>query len=272
MKSLQSIFGKKFAQHYQPIVDMQSLELVRYEALLRPLGFAKDTEALVRQMEKAGEIRELDLWSIKTALTRLENQEGNPTVAINLSAKSLCDPLFHEEVEWLLMGKPENTHIGFEITESEPITDLRMAKRFVAMAQSINCSVGLDDFGVGNARFRIAEQLELNYIKLAARLTTMIDSSTQARSMIEKAVKMTDLYGMQIVAEHIDKPMQYAWLRDTGVTLGQGWMFDKATSQLQANRNFRPELEKAIYDAFHPTEERKPANKVVAIGATPRFA
>lgn len=272
MKSLQSIFGKKFTQHYQPIVDMQSLDLVRYEALLRPLGFSKDTEALIRQMEKAGEIRELDLWSIKTALARLENQGGSPIVAINLSAKSLCDPIFHEEVEWLLMGKADTTRIGFEITESEPITDLRMARRFVAMAQSLNCSVGLDDFGVGNARFRVAEQMELNYIKLAARLTTMIDSSTQARSMIEKAVKMTNLYGMQIVAEHIDKPMQYAWLRDTGVTLGQGWLFDKATSQVQASRNFRPELEKAIYDAFHPAEVSKTENNVFSISGAPRFA
>jgi len=272
MKSLHSIFGKKFAQHYQPIVDMQTLDLVRYEALLRPLGFTKDTEALVRQMEKAGEIRELDLWSIKTALLRLEQHDGNPIVAINLSAKSLCDPLFHEEVELLLMEKPDSTRIGFEITESEPISDMQMARRFVAMAQSLNCSVGLDDFGVGNARFRVAEQLELNYIKLAARLTTMIDSSTQVRSMIEKAVKMTGLYGMQIVAEHINKPMQYAWLRDTGVNLGQGWMFDKATSQLHTSRNFRPELERAIYDAFHPAEDRKPANKVVSIGMSPRLA
>jgi EAL domain-containing protein (putative c-di-GMP-specific phosphodiesterase class I) len=257
MQSLISIFDKKFTQHYQPIIDMHSLELVRYEALLRPLGFATDTESLVRQMERAGEIRELDLWSIKSALASIEGKKNFPCVAINLSAKSLCDPIFGEEVEWLLMEKGSLANIGFEITESEPITDFKMARRFVSMAQGLRCSVGLDDFGTGHARFRVAEHLELDYIKLSARLTTMITSSSQARALIEKTVKMSRLANMQVVGEHIDNPLQYAWLRNSGVDLGQGWLFSKAASDLYASRNFKKELDVAIKEVTAPDEKEK---------------
>jgi EAL domain-containing protein (putative c-di-GMP-specific phosphodiesterase class I) len=262
MKSLSSIFDKKFTQHYQPIIDMHSLELIRYEALLRPLGFASDTESLVRQMERAGEIRELDLWSIKSALSSIDGKKNLPSVAINLSAKSLCDPLFHEEVEWLLMEKGSVANIGFEITESEPITDFKMARRFVSMAQGLKCSVGLDDFGTGHARFRVAEHLELDYIKLSARLTTMITSSSQARALIEKTVKMSRLAGMEVVGEHIDNPIQYAWLRNSGVDLGQGWLFGKAAIDLYESRNFRAELDVAIKEVTAPDHKEK-SNRVV---------
>lgn len=243
MKSLQSIFSKKFTQHYQPIVDMKTLELVRYEALLRPLGFSKDTETLIRHMEKSGEIRELDLWSIKMALANLEANDKAPSVAINLSASSLCDPLFHQEVEWLLINKSETSSIGFEITESQPITDMTMARRFVAMSKRFGCSVGLDDFGTGYARFRVAEQLQLDYLKLSSRLTTMIGTSPQARALIEKTVGMSKQYGMSVVAEHIDNTLQYAWLRDCNVDLGQGWLFAKAERDLHPHKNYKRELE-----------------------------
>lgn len=263
MESLRNIFNKKFRQHYQPIVDMQTLDLIRYEALLRPLGFSNDTESLIRNMERAGEITELDLWAIRSAINNVAELDEKPTIAINVSASSICDPLFHEEVDWLLRHKSSDTKIGFEITESQPISDMRLAHRFVEMAKKSGCSVGQDDFGTGHARFRVAEQLELDYVKLSARLTTMIESSQQARSMIEKTAKLCDLFAMQVVAEHVDNPKQYGWLRDVGVEHGQGWLFAKASSSLDVNRNFRNELQQAITAASSPAQVR--AN-VLAIG------
>lgn len=246
MGSLEKIFDKRFAVHFQPIVDMKTLKLVRYEALSRPLGFVQDTETLVRQMERSGEIRLFDQWVADTVIKTLSQLSDGPEVAINLSAKSLCDPLFHDEMEWTLSRKPDHVKIEFEITESEAISDMFMARAFVNRLKGFGCKVGLDDFGTGHARFRVVEDLNLDYMKLSAHLTTMIDTSRSAQQVIIKAVHACRARGISLVAEHIDNPSQYAWLRDVGIDHGQGWLFSKAGKELLSQASYRPQLEQAL--------------------------
>lgn len=246
MTSLGKIFDKRFTVHFQPIVDMKTLKLVRYEALSRPLGFVQDTETLIHQMERTGEIRLFDQWVADTVIKTLAQLQDGPEVAINLSAKSLCDPLFHDELEWILSRKPDHVKIEFEITESEPIRDMSMARAFVKRLKAHGCKVGLDDFGTGHARFRVVEDLNLDYMKLSANLTTLVDTSRAAQNVIIKAVAACKARGISVVAEHIDKPKQYAWLRDIGIDHGQGWLFSKAGKELLSQASYRDQLTNAI--------------------------
>lgn len=246
MKSLERIFEKRFTVHFQPIVDMKTLKLVRYEALSRPLGFVQDTETLIRQMERTGEIRLFDQWVADTVIKALSQLSQGPEVAINLSAKSLCDPLFHDEMEWILDRKPGHVKIEFEITESEAIRDMSMARSFVKRLKGYGCKVGLDDFGTGHARFRVVEDLHLDYMKLSSHLTTLIQTSRAAQQVVIKAVAACKARGISVVAEHIDNPNQYAWLRDIGIDHGQGWLFSKAGKELLTQASYKAQLEKAI--------------------------
>ncbi|WP_241032752.1 EAL domain-containing protein (plasmid) [Pseudomonas fluorescens] len=246
MESLGKIFEKRFTVHFQPIVDMKTLKLVRYEALSRPLGFVQDTETLIHQMERTGEIRLFDQWVADTVIKTLSQLHDGPEVAINLSAKSLCDPLFHDEMEWILSRKADHVKIEFEITESQAIRDMSMAKAFVKRLKDHGCKVGLDDFGTGHARFRVVEELGLDYMKLSSHLTTMIDSSRAAQQVIIKAVAACKARGIPVVAEHIDNPKQYAWLRDIGIDHGQGWLFSKAGKELLSQANYKSQLDQAI--------------------------
>jgi EAL domain-containing protein (putative c-di-GMP-specific phosphodiesterase class I) len=266
MGSLKKIFSKRFSMQFQPIVDMKSLQLERYEALMRPLGFVDDTEKLIKHMERSGEISEFDLWVIDNVMQTLSQLTHGPEVAINLSAKSLCDPLFHEEALWLLSKKPKDVKIEFEITESEPIRDMRMARTFVDLVKAQGCKVGLDDFGTGHARLSVVESLNLDYLKLSARLTTKIKDSAAAQRLIITAAKACHSRNMTVVAEHIDDPMQYAWLRDVGIDHGQGWLFSKAGKELRSEMCYRD----ALVAAMDKNREGKLESQIVVnLGQTP---
>lgn len=241
MAKLDYMLGSRVTQHYQPIVDMKSLELVRYEALLRPIGFAIDTETLVRKIERSGDIRELDLWSLNSAIDKIELEGNTSEIAINLSARSICDPLFCKEVEWILEKKKHSTNVGFELTESEPIYDMCMASYFIKMVRERSCKVGLDDFGTGNSRFDVAKDLELDYIKISSRLTTAFLTNDFAHSIILRLASRSKDHGLTLVAEHIDNKSQYMGLRAIGIDHGQGWLFGAAESEINNNKNYSKE-------------------------------
>lgn len=264
MGSLKAIFSKRFGMQFQPIVDMKTLQLTRYEALMRPLSFTGDTEALVNRMEKSGEISEFDLWVLDTVINTLKQIPDGPEVAVNLSAKSLCDPLFHEEASWLLSRKPKDVKIEFEITESEPIRDMRLARAFVDLVKSHGCKVGQDDFGTGYAKFSVVQDLNLDYLKLSAKLTTAIQTSVSAQRLITTAVNACHARGMKVVAEHIDNPMQYAWLRDAGIDHGQGWLFSKAGKELRREMCYKETLRAAVEK---DREGAAPSAKVITFGS-----
>lgn len=249
MNSWANSFDKCFTQHYQPIVNIQSLRLEGHEALLRPRGFARDTEALIGQMERNGTIFQLDLWSVRQCLNRLSQTPGESRISINLSALNVCDPLFLEELEWLL-SMPEHqknlSRVSFEITESHPLADMKLARQLVNMCREHGITVGLDDFGTGNAKLSIAQDLGLDYIKIASRLTRSMLESAPARTLIERTTHQAQESGMKIIAEHVESPMQYAWLKDCNIEMGQGWLFAKAAPQLRANPCFKTEVEGTI--------------------------
>jgi EAL domain-containing protein (putative c-di-GMP-specific phosphodiesterase class I) len=263
MGSLKAIFSKRFSMQFQPIVDMKTLQLTRYEALMRPLGFTEDTQALVNRMEKSGEISEFDQWVLETVINTLSQITDGPEVAVNVSAKSLCDPLFHEETNWILSRKPDDVKIEFEITESEPIRDMRLARAFVDLVKSHGCRVGQDDFGTGHAKFSVVQALNLDYLKLSAQLTTAIQTSASAQRLIKTAVNACHARGMKVVAEHIDNPMQYAWLRDVGADHGQGWLFSKAGKELRKEVCYKDTLMTAVENE---RSGATPSAKIVSLG------
>ena len=182
MGSLKAIFSKRFGMQFQPIVDMKTLQLARYEALMRPLSFTGDTEALVNRMEKSGEISEFDLWVLDTVINTLKQIPDGPEVAVNLSAK----------------------------------------------------------------------------------LTTAIQTSASAQRLITTAVNACHARGMKVVAEHIDNPMQYAWLRDAGIDHGQGWLFSKAGKELRREMCYKETLRAAVEK---DREGAVPSAKVITFGS-----
>lgn len=237
MRERSSHFDDSFVQHYQPIVCMRTLSLAGYEALLRPICGASP-QSLVEAMERSREIVLLDAWSLEAAIKKASAQAGSQKIMVNISAISLCDPLFFNAASELLSCKPAHANIGFEITETRAIVSRGSATRFIEMARSSGCSVGIDDVGAGHAGIDIAIALKLDFIKLSENITTKVLTSIEARQFIRNAVHNANEAGMRVVAEHIDNINQCELLRKIGVCFGQGWLFAKASEIVEQSKDF----------------------------------
>jgi EAL domain-containing protein (putative c-di-GMP-specific phosphodiesterase class I) len=245
------MFKDKLTYKYQPIVDMFDLSLVRHEALLR-IDSVTDIEGFTRELERTGQIAELDLHTLESVITHHKKAEDEITtaVAINISAISLIDASVQRTMLDTLSKRPQTLEISLEITESAPISDMAAAAKFVKQLQDIGCSVGMDDYGDGYASLETLEQLHLDYLKLSACLTTNFLESDVANLTITKATKAAKAMGLKVVAEHIDNIRQYLSLKDMGIHYGQGWLFAKADELIIHPKQFQNELRARIFQGI----------------------
>ena len=228
---------------YQPIVDLNTLDIVRQEALLRVDGVT-DIEALVGSFERNGSVIEIDLYTLTHALHQIQSISADSPVpiAINVSALSLVNPCFQHEVLSNLVQRRPSGLLSFEITETWPLQHMNRAHGFVSRLKQQGCSVGLDDVGDGFARLSVVQHLHLNYLKLSPKVTSQVLHSRTAQEAVRAAIRFSTMLGIPIVAEHIDNGAQLAWLQSAGITHGQGWLFAKPTELITSGADFSAAL------------------------------
>lgn len=260
------MFRYELTHQYQPIVDMIDFQLVRHEALLRIDGI-DDIEALTRQLEMSGEITEVDLRTLACVLQHLDGRQefDGSTVAINVSAVSLCNREFQSKALYLLANRHKGIDVSLEITESAPIVDMEVARTFIRNVQDMGCTVGMDDFGDGFASLQMVDDLHLDYLKLSAHLTEHVLKSDASIKKIEEAIVHAKDRGIAVVAEHVDNIPQYLCLRDLGIQYGQGWLFAKADSLVSDTNQFQVSLKTKIRQAVRPRAERSARETVMAL-------
>lgn len=235
---------------YQPIVDLNSLVIIRQEALLRTKSVS-DIAVLIETMEENGSILELDRHTLITAVSLLNEIPGPPVpIAVNMSAQSLDSTSFQHEVMSHLSESNAAGFLSIEITETSPIQNHLVAGQFVRRLKRHGCSVGMDDYGDGFSTLAMAESMQVNYVKLSSKLTTKVLTCKNAQKAVREAIRVAEMLGIPVVAEHVDSAEQLVWLRDEGIAHGQGWLFAKEGDLITCPNDFTSDLRKRLGSAL----------------------
>src|SRR5882724_7662455 len=119
---------EEFSNYYQPIVSLESGEIVGFEALLRwqhPSRGLLGPEEFIAVSEETGLIRELGWWNLREACRQISEWKAQPdadpelTISVNLSPKQFLQPNLVQDVTSLLLelGLPPSA-LKLELTES----------------------------------------------------------------------------------------------------------------------------------------------------------
>lgn len=222
------MFNNTITYQYQPIVSLERLEIERYEALLRGKNIS-NVISFIRHVQSQEKGVDLDLHTLKHVLAEwhlLPSPLRKP-VAVNISPNSI-DSSYFREYSLSLMEKHRHLELSLEITEDAPLSSTVPVHEYLHSVQAMGITVGLDDLGDGHSSLDQVGAFNLDYIKLSHTLTTQILSSSEVRKAIVSIIEYVETNGLSLVAEHIDSVEQFRWLRDAGVSHGQGWLFAKA--------------------------------------------
>ncbi len=214
---------------FQPIVYLDTLEVLGYEALSRgpeDSGF-EGTELLFTFAESTNMLLELERLCRKNALRAAQDLHLDRDLFLNSSARSFADLHFTpgqlSEYVHEIGLKPE--HIVLEITERVAIQEWNKFRKMLHEFRNYGFKVAIDDMGAGYSSLQAIAELEPDFLKFDISLVRNIHENLIKLGILETLVSLSEKIPAQVIAEGIEGKQEYETLRALGVQLGQGYLF-----------------------------------------------
>lgn len=236
---IQEAFEKNlFCLYYQPIVPIASSSKEtgqggHFELLLRmhdEKGQLVSPLAFLPAAERYDLMVSIDQWVIETALHKLANAASTviATCSINISGASLGHESFLGFVDkcFKQYSVPPEI-ICFEITETEAIQNIAMARNAIEELNALGCRLALDDFGSGVSSFGYLKSLKVDYLKIDGSFIKNIAKDRVDHAMVAAMNHVGHVMGLKTIAEYVETPQALEALRDIGVDYVQGFGISK---------------------------------------------
>jgi EAL domain-containing protein (putative c-di-GMP-specific phosphodiesterase class I) len=238
---------------YQPIVDLDSGDVVGIEALARwehPAGDVGGAAGFVSVAERTDLIIELDRAVMARALADLAGwRVEHPAlrVSVNLSGRHLDHDSWVETMRQAVgVAQVPASAVDLELTETARPSNLAASKVMMIRIRAMGFRIWFDDFGTGWFELRDAVRLPLDGLKIDCSFTDRLGSldDSPIRALIQVATEL----GLKTTIEGIRTARQAALARTLGCDYGQGFLFSPPVPALEVPALLRagPYLESAV--------------------------
>ncbi|BCY08585.1 bifunctional diguanylate cyclase/phosphodiesterase [Actinoplanes sp. L3-i22] len=256
--------------HYQPLIDLRTLQPVGVEALMRwtcPKRGAVPPVEFIAIAQESDLIVDMGLWALREGIRQLARWRRDfPELRLNLNIapRQLLDRDFVSHVaETLLIEEVPATALTLELTETAMIRDPETSGHQMRRLKELGIRVAVDDFGTGYSSLAYLRNFPVDELKIDRSFIGSMNSSAEDLAVVRAVIDLAEALKLQIVAEGIEDAGQLATLRRLGCRFGQGFHLsrpldpDAAWQHLAAARHGRlPETVPAaagISHAEHPT-------------------
>ncbi|MDA8292708.1 MAG: EAL domain-containing protein [Actinomycetota bacterium] len=221
---------------YQPLVDLEALDVVGCEALLRwdRAGHRSvGPDRFIPLAERSSLIVELGAWVIEHAIAEAASwrreAHGNARVGVNLSARQLHDVhLVERFASACAASELPATSVCVELTESAFVaTDDYDAYRVLAALRETGVEVAIDDFGTGYSSLAYVKHLPVDVVKIDRGFIAGLDVDRADRLLVEAMIHVAHGLGMRVVAEGVETRSQLEVVHELGCDAAQGYLLSR---------------------------------------------
>jgi diguanylate cyclase (GGDEF)-like protein len=235
-----AVANQEFDLHVQPQVSTHSGDVVGGEVLLRWMhsGQAMRSPAdFIPVLESSGMIVDVGLWVIRTSCEYLRNMldQGLWTpdmqMVVNISPKQFHDPQLIKSLEHSLKSydiRPDM--LTLEVTETLLIDDFESVVDKMKKIRNMGTRFAIDDFGSGYSSMIYLKRLPLDILKIDREFITHLNSDKETLGLVEAIMMVAHHYGLDVVAEGVEKREVLEILRDLGCEKYQGAHFSMPVS------------------------------------------
>ncbi len=222
--------------NYQPQIRAETQEIIGFEALLRwknnEYGLISPN-IFIPMAEQTGLIRQIGLWTIKTACEHFKSfkkcYDKDISLSINLSIEQLKDNNITEKIRKVLLDTETNAKdIQIEITESIAFNeDPNILQRLIEI-RNLGISISIDDFGKGYSSFNRLRTFPIDLLKIDIDFVRGITSpSKKDKAIIKSIIQIAKNLNIEVLAEGVETEEQFMYLKDNGCDMIQGYYFYK---------------------------------------------
>ncbi len=223
--------------NYQPIIDLGTMRLVGFEALMRwnhpQRGIIPPSE-FIPVAEGTGTIVPLTLWILEKACSQLVDWQHRSAdnnglmMSVNLSGKHFAHNDIVEQIRRIIIQttiSPSN--LKLEITESAVMENAESAIALLKNLRSLGLQLSIDDFGTGYSSLSYLHRFPIDMLKVDRSFVGTMEDGTENGEIVRTVIALGKTLGLNIVAEGIETIHQLHQLRILGCEYGQGYLFSR---------------------------------------------
>jgi EAL domain-containing protein (putative c-di-GMP-specific phosphodiesterase class I) len=117
-----------------------------------------------------------------------------------------------------------------EITESIAMDDNQGTLSVINQLAALNVHLSIDDFGTGYSNLSCLRKLPATEIKIDRGFVLDLETSGDARAIVDAVVKLAQALGLKVVAEGVETERQQHLLSQFGCEELQGFLFARPMS------------------------------------------
>ncbi|HEX5805011.1 MAG TPA: EAL domain-containing protein [Macromonas sp.] len=227
-----ALTDNQFEIYYQPKIHVPSGEVTGAEALLRwnhPVRGLVSPAVFIPVAERYALINTIGDWVIDEVCHQISIWRTGGLrmrVAINLSLQQLRQPDLYQRLAAAMQRHGVNPQqITCEITESMAMDDAASTREFFQRLAEIGVHISIDDFGTGYSSLSHLRQLPTEELKIDRSFVNDLESSADARAVVDAVVKLGQALRLKVVAEGVETEAQHRILRELGCHELQGYLF-----------------------------------------------
>ena len=215
------IAERRFEIKLQPIVDLDSGEVVACEALSR-FPDAVGPEEAFAIAARFGRNVALEMLIVEEVVRIAAALPPAISTHVNVSPMAALAP------ELLDILAACTRPMVVEVTEH----DLMDIALFIGLRDALPPGIlmAVDDVGAGYAGLTLLLRLRPDEIKIDRVVVAGVDADPARQALVAGLVRFADATGAGLVAEGIERAADLACLRELGVTKGQGYLFCRAVA------------------------------------------
>lgn len=227
--------------HYQPIVDLQSGDILGFEALMRwehPLRGFISPGIFIPVAEETGLIVSASIWALDEAckaLKRIENKTGWKdclTMSVNFSSTDFASMNFVDNVyDTLSRTDVAAKQLTLEITERILMQQPETANETLEVCKKAGMKIAIDDFGTGYSSLSYLHSFPIDILKIDRSFVVEMTKNGSNLELIKSIIGLGKNLKMDIVAEGVESREEAQMLRDLGCHRAQGFYFAKPLAE-----------------------------------------
>ncbi|MBB6189349.1 GGDEF domain-containing protein [Rhodanobacter sp. MP7CTX1] len=224
---------------FQPLVRLDTLEVVAHEGLSRPASGPEGLTILdLLDLARAkGRLGEFELHAARVVCDAFSAQNGSGRLLINLSAQAILHGglLPNEVVTALSASGLDLCRITIELTERDIVENPAELADAIGYLRARGVRVALDDFGNGHSNFQMWNEVHPEVVKIDRYLIDGLAHSAERLAIVQAICRVAETLGSDLVGEGVENPADLRMMRELGICYAQGFLLGRPSPTLTAS-------------------------------------
>ncbi|HRF56672.1 MAG TPA: EAL domain-containing protein [Campylobacterales bacterium] len=228
-KVRKAIAQDRVVAYFQPIMNIATGEIQKYEALVRIIDENGGVILPQQFLEVAKKSKQYPYITKKIVeLAAKKAQKSGKEISVNITIEDIESSEIVSAIERILVKYGCGDKIVFEITETEEIKNYHALRGFIELIKKrFNSKVAIDDFGSGYSNFENMLELDFDYLKIDGSIIGKISAAKHSGALLDAIIAFSQKLQIETVAEFVSSEAIFDIVKEKGINYAQGFYIGK---------------------------------------------